>query len=221
MLYKLKQINQRLCLVNESDKDSLGKPICVDFSQGAIRHRVDFGGGKNQLLAKAIGCHKHQHLKVIDATAGLGRDSFILASLGCQVTAIERNNDIHALLADGISRGIQDGIAALKNLTLHNNNAQSFLQEINEGNKPDVIYFDPMYPHRNKSALVKKDMRIIRQVVGDDHDNEQLLQLAIQKAKYRVVIKRPIHAEHYAGLAPDFSYKGKRSRFDIYNGQLE
>ena len=81
---------------------------------------------------------------------------------------------------------------------------------------PDVIYIDPMYPHSNKSALVKKEMRILRQVVGDDHNNAELLTIALQHASYRIVVKRPIHAPTLTELTPDFDYKGKKSRFDIY-----
>ncbi len=215
-MYKLKQLNQRLVLIDDQDPKSLGNPISVDFVDGALRHRIDYGGGKNQLLARAIGCHKHPNLHVIDATAGLGKDSFVLAHLGCHITALERNADIHALLCDGIKRGIDANISTLERITLHHSEALPYLQQLPQDSRPDVIYLDPMYPHNNKSALVKKDMRILREVVGDNDDDLLLLNSARQAAKYRIVVKRPLHAPHYANQAPNFDYKGKRSRFDVY-----
>lgn len=215
-MYKLKQLDDRLALVDDELDNPLGKAISVDFTEGALKHRADYGGGRRQLLARAIGCHKHKGLNVIDATAGLGKDSYVLANLGCSVVALERNPEIYALLSDGIQRGLAAGIDNLQRITLLNSDTQLYLQSICDDQHPDVIYFDPMYPHSNKSALVKKDMRILRQIVGDDHDNADLLSLAIARAKYRVVIKRPLQAEFYAGQQADFHYQGKRSRFDIY-----
>ncbi|MDF1795299.1 MAG: class I SAM-dependent methyltransferase [Coxiellaceae bacterium] len=215
-MYKLKSLNHRLALVDEQDLDSLGKPISVDFADGAIAHRIEQGGGKKQLLAKAVGCHKHKALSVIDATAGLGRDSFVLASLGCHVTSIERHADIFALLQDGYQRAVEAGIDSIENMQIIHADTSEYLAKLPAEQTVDVIYIDPMYPHSNKSALVKKEMRILRQVVGDDHDNAELLDAAIQHASYRVVVKRPIHAPSLTERKPNFDYKGKKSRFDIY-----
>ncbi|MDF1760139.1 MAG: class I SAM-dependent methyltransferase [Coxiellaceae bacterium] len=215
-MYKLKPLNHRLALVDEQDPDSLGKPISVDFADGAIAHRIEQGGGKKQLLGKAIGCHKHKALKVVDATAGLGRDSFVLASLGCQVTSIERHPDIYALLQDGYQRAVDAGVASINNMQIVQGDTSEYLASLSDDQTPDVVYIDPMYPHSNKSALVKKEMRILRQVVGDDHDNSELLDTALQHASYRVVVKRPIHAPTLTDRQPNFDYKGKKSRFDIY-----
>lgn len=189
-------------------------PIYVDFLSGQLAHRHQYGGGRRQLIAKAVGVQTKKQLRILDVTAGLGRDAFVLATLGAKVTMLERNPVIAALLKDGVKRAqaapwfqklqlkliADDAIRYLKNLTTY----------------PDVIYIDPMYPVRKKSALVKKEMRVLRYVVGADEDAEKLLALALNKAKQRVVVKRPRLAPTITGPAPDVVFKGKRSRFDVY-----
>ena len=74
-----------------------------------MAHRLRFGGGRGQDLAKAMGLRAGKTPMIIDATAGLGRDSFLLASLGAQVTLIERSEEMHLLLAQGMERAEQAG----------------------------------------------------------------------------------------------------------------
>ncbi|MCT1282181.1 class I SAM-dependent methyltransferase, partial [Pseudomonas aeruginosa] len=81
---------------------------------------------------------------------------------------------------------------------------------------PQVIYLDPMFPHRDKSALVKKEMRLFRPLVGDDLDAPALLQAALALASHRVVVKRPRKAPIIEGPKPGYSLEGKSSRYDIY-----
>jgi 16S rRNA (guanine1516-N2)-methyltransferase len=101
------------CLCVDKNGVSLGQsgkkapgPVRVDFLTGKAKHRLNYGGGKGQLLAKAVGINKRAGLKVLDATAGLGQDSFVLASLGCEVTLLERSPIVRALLIDGMQRGL-------------------------------------------------------------------------------------------------------------------
>lgn len=209
--YPLVKINDRLSL-----KISEKSAIFVDFVEGALAHRKKFGGGKNQLIAKAVGIKPKIKLSVLDVTAGLGRDAFVLASLGCGVVMCERSKIIYALLQDGLLRAEQEAWFRALSLTLIQMDACDYLSEITEENKPDVIYIDPMFPEKNKSALVKKEMRVLREVVGDDLDSEKLLLAALPIAKKRVVVKRAKLAPTLTDKKPDVVYSGKSSRFDVY-----
>lgn len=192
--------------------------IFVDFASGALAHRRQFGGGRGEAIAKAVGVKGAYLPKVLDATAGLGRDAFVLASIGCQVTLLERHPVVFLLLQNGLMRAYQDpeiGEWLKSHLSLYGkfNIAEltDFSQDI------DVVYLDPMYPHRQKSALVKKEMRIFQHIVGKDEDASTLLEPARKLAKKRVVVKRPQYAEFLGNVSPHVSIETKKHRFDIYN----
>lgn len=190
--------------------------ILVDFSSGAATYRRKFGGGKSEAIAKAVGVTKKSGLAVIDATAGLGRDALVLASLGATVTLVERNPLVAALLWDGLRRArldpeLQDWLPG--RLTLVFSQAIDALQQLPA---PDVVYLDPMFPAREKSAAVKKEMRAFHDVVGADPDADALWQAAFALASKRVVVKRPGYAEFLAGQKPSMSIEGKNNRFDVY-----
>ncbi|MBE0482776.1 MAG: class I SAM-dependent methyltransferase [Bacterioplanes sp.] len=193
--------------------------VRVDFSHGRAAHRRRFGGGQGQDIAKAIGVGKYKP-SVIDATAGLGRDSFVLASLGCQVWAFERQASVAALLADGLARAQHDDDIAdiIARIDLQYGASQQGLSDASAWPvKADVVYLDPMFEHDDKAtALVKKDMQAFRHVVGQDDDAEQLLPLALAAARCRVVVKRARKAEPLAGQAPTYAIVGKANRFDVY-----
>ena len=192
-------------------------PIRVDFVEGAVAHRRLFGGGNGQMIAKAVGVQSGVRPDVLDATAGLGRDAFVLARLGCTVTLIERQPLIAALLEDGLLRAEIDPevgpIVALMHLLRGN---AIDLMRTWAGEPPQVIYLDPMFPHSDKSALVKKEMRLFRPLVGDDDDAPALLAAALALATHRVVVKRPRKAPCIAGTQPGYVLEGNASRFDIY-----
>ncbi len=196
----------------------LGNPIYIDFEAGKNAHRRQFGGGRGQPLAKAIGLKKGAMPSVIDATAGFGRDAFVLANLGCHITLIERQPLIATLLEDGLHRAksnneISDVITLMQ---LIKSDASSYLSELSNNLWPDVIYMDPMYPSRDKSALVKKDMRLLHQLSGPDMDSEQLLTIAKKRAKKRVVVKRPKSAPWIGNQKPNTHTESKNTRYDIY-----
>ncbi|PKM45300.1 MAG: 16S rRNA methyltransferase [Gammaproteobacteria bacterium HGW-Gammaproteobacteria-1] len=193
-------------------------PVYVDFVGGAVGHRRRFGGGRGQEIAKAVGLKKGATPSVLDATAGLGRDAFVLASLGCPVTLIERSPVVAALLEDGLARAQQDAEVApiTARMQLLCGNAAQLMAQLEEVERPDVVYLDPMYPHRRKSALVKKEMRLFREVVGEDPDADVLLPAALAAARQRVVVKRPDYAEPMAGRKPTLSIATKNHRFDVY-----
>ncbi|MDF3935246.1 class I SAM-dependent methyltransferase [Pseudomonas citronellolis] len=196
--------------------DSPG-PVRVDFLEGAAAHRRQFGGGSGQMIAKAVGVQPGVRPRVLDATAGLGRDAFVLASLGCEMQLIERQALIGALLEDGLARAARDPEvgAIVARMQLHQGNAIALMGAW-QGEAPQVIYLDPMFPHRDKSALVKKEMRLFRPLVGDDMDAPALLQAALALASHRVVVKRPRKAPIIDGAKPSYSLEGKSSRYDIY-----
>ncbi len=192
-------------------------PVRVDFVSGAVAHRRLFGGGGGQMIAKAVGIQAGIRPLVLDATAGLGRDAFVLAELGCTVMLIERQPVIAALLEDGLLRAKDDpevaGIVGQMHLLCGN---AIDLMKSWSAEPPQVIYLDPMFPHRDKSALVKKEMRLFRPLVGDDDDAPALLQAALALATHRVVVKRSRKAPAITGEPPGYVLEGKSSRFDIY-----
>lgn len=193
-------------------------PVFVDFVAGAMGHRRRFGGGRSQLVAKAVGIKKNKMPSIVDATAGLGRDSFILSMLGCQVGMIERSPVVAALLADGMQRALLDieVVDVIQRMTLQIGDARQCLLQLKEEQRPDVVYVDPMHPERTKAAAVKKEMRLFRELVGIDADDSELLQAALQVAKKRVVVKRPRKAMVIDGPKPSLVYEGKSTRFDVY-----
>ena len=192
-------------------------PVLVDFVEGAAAHRRVFGGGSGQMIAKAVGVQAGVRPVVLDATAGLGRDAFVLASLGCRVDLIERQPLVAALLEDGLARAATDPEVAsiVANMQLHCGNAIELMAAWTD-EPPQVIYLDPMFPHRDKSALVKKEMRVFRPLVGDDQDAPALLEAALALATHRVVVKRPRKAPAISGAKPSYALEGKSSRYDIY-----
>lgn len=196
----------------------LGGGIRVDFVHGPTAYRRLAAGSTRQPLAKAVGL-KQGRPSVLDATAGLGRDSFQLACLGCCVCAVERSPILAAMLQDALERASRDNdpklTAIAERITVQSMDSKALLASMLEADRPDVIYLDPMYTPRTSSALAKKEMRILRMLVGDDDDADELLRLARTVATKRVVIKRHLRA---APLAEDvtITYPGRTVRYDVY-----
>lgn len=198
-------------------------PVRCDFVAGAARHRRLYGGGKGQDIAKAVGLNRTGFKpKILDLTAGLGRDGFVLASLGANLQMFERNLVVFSLLEDGIVRAKQQAVddgelsEILNRISLFSGDSEMYLRQLDGQHKPDIIYLDPMFPAREKSSKVKKEMQLFHQLVGADDDSSVLLELALEQAVYRVVVKRPSHAPYLAENQPGYSLKGKSTRFDIY-----
>jgi 16S rRNA (guanine1516-N2)-methyltransferase len=193
-------------------------PVYAEFLAGKMgyRRRTAASAGKS-LLARAVG-FKSRPLTVCDATAGLGRDAFMLACMGCHVTAIERSPVIAALLQDGLNRAADDprlAATVAERLRLVVDDACEFLPRLAASERPDVICIDPMFPHTGKTALAKKEMQICRKIAGDDPDAAELLAVALPIARSRVVVKRSLRAP---ALAPNpaITYKGTTIRYDVY-----
>lgn len=204
--------------------DSDGLSLCragekgrvkVDFSGGAAQYRRTKGGG--ELIAKAV--NHTARPTVWDATGGLGRDSFVLASLGLSVHAFEQNPAVACLLSDGLTRALQDGGISdiAQRITLHFGDACALMPELAlQAGRPDVVYLDPMYPERQKSAAVKKEMAYFHGLVGAAQDEAALLAAARIVARKRIVVKRPRLGVFLNGEEPAYQYAGKSTRFDVY-----
>lgn len=209
-------------LVLGGDERTYGHPISVDFVGGKASHRRRFGGGRGQLVARACGLSKGITPSIVDATAGLGRDAFVLASLGASVLMVERVGAIAALLDDGLERArssVDPEVAAIAaHMQLACGDAARCLAAIVAAQRFDaqVVHLDPMFPHREKSALVKKEMRMFQALVGADDDAPQLLEAALEVATHRVVVKRPKGAAPIDGPAPSHVVEEKNSRYDVY-----
>jgi 16S rRNA (guanine1516-N2)-methyltransferase len=178
------------------------------------------GRSLGQPLLKAVGIKRRDAYRprVLDATAGLGEDAWVLASAGCEVRAIERNRITNALLEDGLRRAAIDSPQIAGRLRLESADSTEVLQLIGQGpasDRPDVVYLDPMFPLGRKTAE-RKAMRVLRMVSGDDPDSGELLDAALQAAAKRVVVKRPRLAACLPGPEPSVFHKGKSLRFDVY-----
>ncbi len=201
-----------------STASDLTGPVRFDFVGGRQGYRNRHGGGIGQPLARAVGLRFGRVISVLDATAGQGRDAFVLASLGCSLTLIERSPVVAALLHDAIHRATLDpsSAGAAARMDLHFTDSMSYLSRLGREQRPDVVYLDPMYPHRRKSALVKKEMRILRRLVGDDQDAPALLAAARVSAAHRVVVKRPAGSPWLGGEQPSMEISLPNTRYDVY-----
>ncbi|VAW85530.1 16S rRNA (guanine(1516)-N(2))-methyltransferase [hydrothermal vent metagenome] len=193
--------------------------VKADFLSGTFAHRLRTTSIKQELLAKAVGIKAGKRPCVLDATAGLGRDGFLLASFGCVVTMVERHPIIALLLADGLSRALTDSSLTpivKNNIEFYKEEAIEHMADLELHNRPDVVYLDPMFPHQKSSAKVKKEMQLFRIAAEENADAPALLKQALQCATTRVVVKRPLQGPAISGPAPSFQIKGASTRYDIY-----
>lgn len=218
-LFKLQFIDDKLQFIYTRDKPS--GPIFVDFVHGKAAYRRHQGKGRNTPLARAVGFKPGVTPGVIDATAGLGQDAFVLATLGARITLVEKSPVIHALLEDGLRRAAFSPHTRdiARRMSLVQADAREFLQQLSAENRPDAVYLDPMYPHRGKSALSKKEMQSFQKLLGADQDGPQLLQIARTCTHGRVAVKRPLKAPFLGAQAPNFQILRPKIRFDVYLGE--
>lgn len=194
-------------------------PLYVDFLSGKKSYRSQHTSIKNEALARAMGLKGKTNPKIVDATGGLAGDAFTLAALGFEITLLERSSIIYVLVADGIRRAQQDSRIApsVNRLRLVHADAIPWFQHLKAHERPEIIYLDPMFPERRKSALPRQEMLILHDIVGADADAGELLKAALACATKRVVVKRPrLAAVLVMNPAPSFSLSGSSSRFDIY-----
>lgn len=194
-------------------------PVYADLVGGPGGFRRVSGSGRRQLIARAVGI-KGTPPAVLDATAGLGRDAFLLACLGCRVMAVERSAVVLALVQDAVDRArrMPDPKlhTVLDRLRLVHADAREWLTRMSPDEAPDVVYLDPMYPARKRASVASsKELTVLRLVVGDDPDAAELLAVARRMARHRVVVKRPRLAAPLAEQ-PDVVFRGKMVRYDAY-----
>lgn len=214
-LVSVEEVRYDFLLVCGSERLELHKPaektqpLFVDFSNFRFRQT-------KEPLVKAVGLKGDYKPQVLDCTAGLAQDAFVLALQGCKVTMLERSGLIHALLEDGLARASKDPkLAAIASrMILIQQDALEYLHDMRD--KPDVIYLDPMYPESAKSAAKRKSMRFFRELIGNDLDAEAVLAKALTLGVKRVVVKRSLKALVLMKEKARGSLKAKTTRFDIY-----
>lgn len=188
------------------------KGLHIDFTSARLAHRRTDGG--RELLLRAV--KPGPGARVFDATAGLGVDSFILASRGCEVTMVERSHTLWLMLEDALARAAldpatQDIVARMR---LLEGDARYHLAHLD--GRPDAILIDPMFPARRKHAAVRGELQMLQQLIGKDEDVSSLVAVALATGCPRVVVKRPLQGGRLAEITPGYSIKGKASRFDVF-----
>ena len=193
-------------------------PVYVDFCSGKTAHRRHQGEGRRSPIARAVGMKPGFTPQVLDATAGLGRDAFVLATLGCEVLMVEQSPVVHALLEDGLRRAreVKELERIIARMSLIRGNAIDVLEDMSAARLPDCAYLDPMYPHKGKTALAKKEMRSLQLLLGADQQGNELLAAARRNTRRRTAVKRPARAGFLAELKPDFQISSAKTRYDIY-----
>ena len=194
-------------------------PIRADFENPTLAYRIN-NKVYSQAIIRAVGVKPGLIPSVLDATAGLGKDAYLLATAGCAVHMLERNRIIHALLRDGLLRASQSTDSNVRAaVELMQLSLISLAQFATTAPSFDVVYLDPMFPSRRKSAQVKKDMFILQKFFeeseSDAEDSDMLID-ALAIARHRVVVKRPLRAPDIAGKVPTFRLAGRSSRYDVY-----
>lgn len=184
-----------------------------DFT--SMMSRLKMNNLQGELLVKAAKLKGLEGIPtVVDATAGMGEDAFLLAAAGFRVILFERDPVIAALLEDALIRASNDPVLSpiAERMVLRKENSSEAMGNMQES--PDVIYLDPMFPERRKSASVKKKFQLLQQLERPCSDEEELLSGALNASPRKIVIKRPLKGPFLGGLNPAFSLTGKAIRYD-------
>jgi len=197
--------------------------LAVDFS--GLRHRAKINQARSEMLVRACGVpNDGSTWRLVDATAGLGRDGYLLAVCGATVTLVERHPVLQLLLADALASLQLAQPEVVARLHLQCGESIGYLQTFHgqpESGRPHVVYCDPMFPAREKSAAVGGDMQVLHELIGESPDAGELLAAALRAATRRVVVKRPLRAEALVApglehIHPSYALEGRASRFDVY-----
>lgn len=196
--------------------NALPGALRVDFAKPDTRRRVANPG--LELLVRAARVRRTAQPLLIDATAGLGNDGFLLAAAGFRVQMFEMNPVVAALLADGLDRARRNPALAViaERIRLTAGDARTALGHL--GEHPEVIYLDPMFPERSKSALVKQELRLLQLLDPHTIDPGHLLRAALTVQARKVVVKRPRTGSCLLDMPPAYAVRGKAIRFDVYVG---
>lgn len=190
-----------------------GMELLGDFTRMLPRLRTDRLG--RELLVRAARVRGAEEPTAIDCTAGLGEDSLLLAAAGFRVTLFERDETICALLADAMERAANEPQLKdiVERMTLVGGDSIAGLAEL--GFAPDVVYLDPMFPGRTKSAAVKKKFQLLHHLEQPCEEENELVAAALAASPHKVVIKRPAKGPQLAGIKPSYSISGKAVRYDV------
>lgn len=186
--------------------------MCFDFEELIQYHQRQHYALSKEPLARALGIKGEEKPLVWDTTCGTGKDSLLLYIFGAKLKSFERHPAIYLLLKDAQRR------FPLNFSIVFGDASELLLEEKSDNQRPDCIYYDPMFPEKvgsKKSALPRKEMRIFKDMVGEDLDSSDFLEWALKTAKSRVVVKRSLNAEPLK-KNPTASYKGKSTRYDMY-----
>jgi 16S rRNA G966 N2-methylase RsmD len=227
--------------------------LCPPRSSGLGRRTAGASGTKDLLIRavspKKSTRDSGEGANILDLTAGFAQDALILANSGARkVQMVERDPIVASLLQDALRRLerlatnslVRDSdpprsVAASRLqriLSFKHADGRKVAEDIAEESRagfapeddlPDVVYLDPMFPVRQKSASVKKNMSVLHDLLGSQvvpatqDEEQQLLRAACSLARHRVVVKRPIHAEPLSDcLRPNRQVVGSTNRWDIY-----
>jgi 16S rRNA (guanine1516-N2)-methyltransferase len=195
----------------------------VDFASGKSLHRIRYGGGTGQPLARAARINTTAPAFICDATGGIGRDAFVFATLGSEVVILEKSPVVYALLVDGLRRALQhpDINPIASRMEVHCIDSKTLPDSWPHNRKPDTVYLDPMYPHERRKSAAKKEMQLLQGLQLDEPDESALLHGAIDCAVHRVAVKRPLNAKPIAGIVPSGTIKSTNTRYDIYAGRAQ
>ena len=194
-----------------------GVNVTVKFDSAAMQHRRK--GGHNEMLGRAVGLKADRKPLIWDATGGLGRDAFVLADLGCEVTLCERVPVLAWLLDQAVQAAAVSGVdqvrAAAARMSVLAADSKTLRAPAGT-----VIYLDPMFPERKKTAAVKKEAAMLQHLADQTDDSESLWQWAWDQPVERIVVKRPLHAPILGHIRPAHTLKGKSVRFDVFTRRL-
>jgi 16S rRNA (guanine1516-N2)-methyltransferase len=185
--------------------------MTFDFLETYSYHQRQQYAITKEPLARALGIKGNVKPIIWDTTCGTGKDSLLIHYFGGNLKSFERHPAVYLLLEDAKRRyPLNFEIEFADPLRLYKN--------VPESDRPDVIYYDPMFPEKigsKKSALPRKEMRIFKEIVGEDLDSREFLEWALSVAKERVVVKRSLAAVPIKEN-PTASYSGKSTRYDMY-----
>lgn len=213
--------------------------VSVDFADVRLAARSQsLALNKEYIVRAVLGRKKHQQpLIVLDATAGFGQDSYLLAAAGCEVTLVEHIPLLAYLLQQAVLRAANESSEYNSSAALLNADAAKRMKVINSDSivlmqhwaaaRPDVIYLDPMYAHPTdeqgrglkKTAAVKKNMAFLQYLTRQQDaglHGEGMIEAALALAASKVVVKRAPGAQWLGDIKPGSEISGKSARFDIY-----
>lgn len=205
----------------------LNDGVRIEWSDGKetlhYTHSFDHPGfyrrinAKGQAIVKAFSNKQRSIHSVLDLTAGWGVDSFILAHHGKRVTMLEQSEIVYSVTAESLQQALHSSrlSSAASNINSLNTNSLEYLSNMEANAGFDCIYLDPMFPTHKSTAKPTKDMQLLQKLT-ENLDIETCFELALEKAKNRVVVKRPLKSVPITSTQPDLVYREKTIRFDVY-----